>query len=155
MFIPSKRASGTVAIVFALLLPLAEEGLSAPVPPEPVPVVILKANPEPAAAQRRRRRRRRGQRQPTAARVREIQVALVKAGYLKGEPAGVWGEATSAAMTRYQKDNDLPVTGKPEARTLILLGLGPETAGKGAPRPPSTPEPEKEEGTEPPETDNR
>jgi hypothetical protein len=58
-------------------------------------------------------------------------------------------------MTRYQKDNDLPVTGKPEARTLIKLGLGPETAGKGAPVPRSTSEPEKEEGSKPGETGNR
>jgi peptidoglycan hydrolase-like protein with peptidoglycan-binding domain len=80
---------------------------------------------------------------------------LVEAGYLQGEPAGVWDKATSAAMTRYQKDNDLPVTGKPEARTLIKLGLGPETAGKGAPVPRSTSEPEKEEGSKPAETGSR
>lgn len=58
-------------------------------------------------------------------------------------------------MSRYQKDHDLPVTGKSEARALILLGLGPKTAGQGAPRPRSAPEPEKDEGPEPVEGKNR
>ena len=151
-----KRTAGSVAILFAVLLPAAVEGVSAPPKPTaPEPVLTAKAEAQPAIQRRRRRRRRRGQRQPTAARVREIQIALVKAGYLQGEPAGVWDKATSAAMSRYQKDHDLPVTGKSSARALILLGLGPETAGKGAPVPRTTSAPKKEESSKPVEGKNR
>lgn len=58
-------------------------------------------------------------------RVVEIQQALIQAGYLNQEPSGRWDEATRAAMRRYQSENNLPVTGLPEAKTLMKLGLGP------------------------------
>lgn len=58
----------------------------------------------------------------------------MKEGYLEGEPNGVWDGATTAAMKRFQKENGFRVTGKPEALSLIKLGLGSPTAGSGAPR---------------------
>ena len=92
------------------------------------------AEPASAVQRRRRRRRRRGQRNPTPERIREIQAALIKAEYLEGKPNGVWDEGTAGAMEDFQRDNEFRVTGKPDALSLIKLGLGSPTAGVGAPR---------------------
>jgi hypothetical protein len=59
------------------------------------------------------------------ARVIQIQDALIKAGYLTGQPTGEWDAATSEAMRRYQAANGFDVTGLPEAKPLMKLGLGP------------------------------
>lgn len=87
-------------------------------------------------AQQRRRARSREQ-QPTAERIREIQQALIRAGYLASAPTGKWDTSTVQAMRRFQKAHGHSETGKPDALSLIKLGLGPETAGKAAPRPAS------------------
>jgi peptidoglycan hydrolase-like protein with peptidoglycan-binding domain len=57
-------------------------------------------------------------------RVREIQQALIQAGYLNQAPTGAWDDATRNAMRRYQADNSFPTTGLPEAKSLLKLGLG-------------------------------
>lgn len=85
--------------------------------------------------------RERAQRAPTPQRVREIQSALAKSGYYSGTPTGKWDAGTVAAMKKYQQANDLPASGRIEARTLQKLGLGPSTAGVAAPRIPATPTP--------------
>jgi hypothetical protein len=66
----------------------------------------------------------RRQNEPDAERAREIQEALAREGYLTSKPSGKWDAATSDAFSRYQRDKALPVTGKPESRALIKLGLG-------------------------------
>jgi peptidoglycan hydrolase-like protein with peptidoglycan-binding domain len=58
-------------------------------------------------------------------RIKEIQQALVQAGYLNQEPNGNWDDATRDAMRRYQADHGFPITGMPEAKSLLKLGLGP------------------------------
>ena len=63
---------------------------------------------------------------PDGARSKEIQEALQRAGYLDSAPSGKWDAATSAALTRYQKDQGFNPTGKPDAHSLIKLGLGPK-----------------------------
>jgi peptidoglycan hydrolase-like protein with peptidoglycan-binding domain len=62
---------------------------------------------------------------PNPERIQEIQQALVQAGYLKEEPNGRWDDQTREAMRRYQVDHGFPVTGLPEAKSLMKLGLGP------------------------------
>jgi peptidoglycan hydrolase-like protein with peptidoglycan-binding domain len=62
---------------------------------------------------------------PQPDRIQEIQQALVRAGYLKEEPNGHWDDQTREAMRRYQADHGFPVTGLPEAKSLMKLGLGP------------------------------
>jgi peptidoglycan hydrolase-like protein with peptidoglycan-binding domain len=57
-------------------------------------------------------------------RVKEIQQALGKAGYLNQEPNGNWDDLTRNAMRRYQADHNFPTTGMPEAKSLLKLGLG-------------------------------
>ena len=70
-------------------------------------------------------RHRRSMMRPESDRIGEIQQALVKSGYLSGDPSGRWDDQTREAMRRYQADNGFPVTGLPEAKSLMKLGLGP------------------------------
>ncbi|MGA2074662.1 MAG: peptidoglycan-binding domain-containing protein [Terriglobia bacterium] len=70
-------------------------------------------------------RRRRGAMRPESDRIEQIQQALAKSGYLSVEPTGRWDDQTREAMRRYQADNGFPVTGLPEAKSLMKLGLGP------------------------------
>jgi peptidoglycan hydrolase-like protein with peptidoglycan-binding domain len=58
-------------------------------------------------------------------RVKEIQGALARAGYLHQEPNGQWDAETHAAMERYQQDSGFAATGLPDARSIMKLGLGP------------------------------
>jgi peptidoglycan hydrolase-like protein with peptidoglycan-binding domain len=86
-----------------------------------------------------------GQKAPTPDRIRDIQSALQREGAYQGQPTGKWDDATVDAMKNYQDKNGLNATGKIDAVTLNKLGLGSDTAGKGAPVPsasstaPSTP----------------
>lgn len=56
-------------------------------------------------------------------RVREIQTALIREGYLDGEPSGQYDRATVDAMTKYQQSNNFRSTGYPTAESLQKLGL--------------------------------
>src|SRR5579863_806713 len=76
-----------------------------------------------------------GQAAPTPDRIRDIQTALQKDGSYQGEPTGKWDAATMDAMKKYQDKNGITPTGKIDAVSLEKLGLGSETAGKGAPVP--------------------
>jgi peptidoglycan hydrolase-like protein with peptidoglycan-binding domain len=59
-------------------------------------------------------------------RATEIQSALIKQGYLTGEPTGVWDAQSNAAMAKLQADNGWQSKITPDARGLIKLGLGPQ-----------------------------
>jgi hypothetical protein len=61
-------------------------------------------------------------------RATEIQTALIKQGYLSGEPTGTWDSQTSAAMAKLQGDNGWQTRITPDARGLIKLGLGPSSS---------------------------
>ena len=58
-------------------------------------------------------------------RVQNIQRALSDAGTYHGSPTGQWDSATRDAMSRYQSQNGFGVTGLPDAKSLMKLGLGP------------------------------
>ncbi|MCL5005209.1 MAG: peptidoglycan-binding protein [Acidobacteria bacterium] len=64
-------------------------------------------------------------------RVKQIQEALACSGYLHEEPTGRWDAATRDAMQRYQQANGFAVTGLPEAKPLMKLGLGPHPLPPG------------------------
>jgi peptidoglycan hydrolase-like protein with peptidoglycan-binding domain len=86
------------------------------------------------AASRSRRKvvaRRTTQQQPTPDRYREIQLALVEAGYLKAAPTGLWDVQSEEALRRFQQDQKLQASGKLDALSLIRLGLGPKRPGFG------------------------
>jgi peptidoglycan hydrolase-like protein with peptidoglycan-binding domain len=71
----------------------------------------------------------RGQQKPDGERTRAIQQALIRGNYLKGEPSGVWDQSTRNAMVRFQEDHGWQTKMVPDARALILLGLGPSNDG--------------------------
>lgn len=83
-----------------------------------------------SSAHHRRRRRssyraRLARLQPKPERIRQIQEALIRAGFLKQEANGKWDTATREAMRSCQQAFGFQVTGLPEAKTLMKLGLGP------------------------------
>lgn len=77
-----------------------------------------------------------GQRGIDDERATELQQALIRAGYLTGEPSGHWDSATEAAMTKLQADNGWQTKLVPDSRAIIKLGLGP-SLGQPA-QPPAT-----------------
>ena len=93
------------------------------------------ARKKKAAAKSKKKPKVKGQTAPTPDRVREIQTALQKDGSYEGEPNGKWDDATAEAMRKYQDKNGISPTGKIDAISLYKLGLGSDTAGKGAPVP--------------------
>lgn len=61
-------------------------------------------------------------------RATEIQAALIKAGYLTGEPSGRWDSESQIAMQKLQAEKGWQTKLTPDSRALILLGLGPQQA---------------------------
>ena len=59
-------------------------------------------------------------------RATEIQQALIKNGYMSGEPSGVWDSSSASAMQKFQGDNGWQTKITPDSRALIKLGLGPQ-----------------------------
>jgi hypothetical protein len=57
----------------------------------------------------------------------EIQTALIKAGYMTGQPTGTWDAASEQAMQKMQSDNGWQTRITPDSRALIKLGLGPNS----------------------------
>jgi peptidoglycan hydrolase-like protein with peptidoglycan-binding domain len=86
-----------------------------------------------ASSKSKRKARAKGQTAPTPDRIKEIQAALQREGAYAGEPTGKWDAATVDAMKTYQNKNGISPTGKIDAVSLNKLGLGSQTAGKGAP----------------------
>jgi peptidoglycan hydrolase-like protein with peptidoglycan-binding domain len=68
----------------------------------------------------------RGQKQIADDRTREIQTALVREGYMEGEPTGVMDGETKSALAKLQADNGWQTKIVPDSRALIKLGLGPD-----------------------------
>jgi hypothetical protein len=62
------------------------------------------------------------------ARATEIQTALIKAGYLTGEPSGHWDSQSQGAMVKFQSDHGWQTKLVPDSRALIKLGLGPDNS---------------------------
>ncbi len=67
--------------------------------------------------------------------IKKLQESLRDKGHYSGQVDGVLGPQTRAAIRRYQKSENLPVTGRLDAQTAGKLGVGPESTGgsfKGA-----------------------
>lgn len=77
-------------------------------------------------ARRRSKKRKRGQQAIDNERARQIQQALVREHYLKGQASGTWDASTQEAMRRYQADQGWQTKEVPDSRALIRLGLGPD-----------------------------
>ncbi len=67
-----------------------------------------------------------GQTAPTPERYKEIQEALAKKGYLRGEASGAWNQDSTDALRRFQQDQNLQASGKLDSLSIIALGLGPK-----------------------------
>jgi Putative peptidoglycan binding domain len=80
------------------------------------------------------RRRLRLPKEPSHDRTTQIQTALQRGGYYKGEPNGRWDANTIAAVQKFQSAHNLDATGKLDAPTLQKLGLGSDIAGVAAPK---------------------
>ena len=59
-------------------------------------------------------------------RATQIQSALIKSGYMDGQPTGTWDSASATAMQKMQSDNGWQTKITPDSRALIKLGLGPQ-----------------------------
>jgi hypothetical protein len=79
------------------------------------------------ASKKVRKKRVRGQKAIDSDRVRQIQEALIREHYLKGEPSGKWDALTQQALHRYQSDQGWQSKTVPDSRALIRLGLGPDS----------------------------
>ena len=79
---------------------------------------------------------------PTPERYKQIQQALSSRGYLSPQQAtGKWDDTSTAALRKFQADQNLDANGKINSLSLIALGLGPqrEVAAKPAAPAPTTP----------------
>ena len=68
-----------------------------------------------------------------SSRATEIQAALIRAGYLVGEPSGVWDGSSIAAMQKLQDDNGWQTKYTPDSRALVKLGLAGTPFHSGQP----------------------
>ncbi|MGH9699134.1 MAG: peptidoglycan-binding domain-containing protein [Candidatus Acidiferrales bacterium] len=84
---------------------------------------------------RRRSRRQSYQKAPTPDRISEIQSALARGGYYRGDPNGKWDSNTVDALQKFQSANGLEPSGKLDASSLQKMGLGSDIAGVSAPKP--------------------
>lgn len=120
------RGSGSLLLAVALAVVPLGWGLQAPAPTKRSAAKSASKKPtgKKSSSKKSASRTVRRQTEPDAERAREIQEALAREGYLTSKPSGKWDAATSDAFSRFQRDKGLPVTGKPESRALIKLGLG-------------------------------
>lgn len=56
-------------------------------------------------------------------RLKAVRLALRERGYNAGAPEAVMGPRTAEALRSFQRHQGLPVTGRPDASTLVALGL--------------------------------
>ncbi len=77
-------------------------------------------------SKKHRKRRPRGQQKMDAARIRDIQEALIREKYLEGPATGKWDAQTESALRRLQREQGWQTKVVPDSRALIKLGLGPD-----------------------------
>lgn len=64
-----------------------------------------------------------------------IQAALIRTGYLSGQPSGVWDADSVAAMQKLQDENGWQTKFTPDSRALLKLGLGGAAVTPAQPTP--------------------
>ncbi|MGH9415764.1 MAG: peptidoglycan-binding domain-containing protein [Terriglobales bacterium] len=89
-----------------------------------LPQQVKKLPAKAASTHHAAARRRRVPAGIAPSRARQIQAALVTAGYLE-RVSGHWDTTTRAALEKYQRDHHWQTRFVPDARALIALGLGP------------------------------
>jgi peptidoglycan hydrolase-like protein with peptidoglycan-binding domain len=104
-------------------------------------LVSTKSSKKTAKHSKAKTKKVKGQMAPNPDRISEIQSALARDGYYQGDPNGKLDDRTQESLRRFQGAQGLTPSGKLDALTLEKLGLGADTAGVGAPRPPVAPTP--------------
>ena len=94
--------------------------------PKPQKATVHKSPHATHSAKKSKLKRKRGQQAIDGERARQIQAALIREHYIKGEPSGAWDSSTQEAMRRYQADQGWQTKEVPDSRALIRLGLGPD-----------------------------
>jgi len=61
--------------------------------------------------------------------IKNVQESLRDKGYYHAKVDGISGPQTRAAIRQYQKDENLPVTGRLDAKTAGKLGVEPKSVG--------------------------
>jgi peptidoglycan hydrolase-like protein with peptidoglycan-binding domain len=124
-----KNQFGAVAVTVLLSATLAFGASATAEKPSTSPTAKVQNTSHNAhhAGKKARKRRVRGQKAIDGDRVRQIQEALIREHYLKGEPSGKWDESTQQALHRYQSDQGWQSKTVPDSRALIRLGLGPDS----------------------------
>lgn len=69
------------------------------------------------------------ERAPSRERMRALQQRLIELEFDPGEPDGLLGPATRAALRNFQRDAGLPADGYPDPATFEALGLGEDERG--------------------------
>ena len=64
-----------------------------------------------------------GQAQHDQSTVRQAQERLNQLGYDVGEPDGIWGPQTQAALEKYQEEQGLSTSGELDSQTIAKLGI--------------------------------
>ena len=116
--------AGISATLPASVVPPVRHGSAAPKPV--VKSVVKRTAAKPVAAKSKLKY----QASIDDRRATEIQTALIKSGYLSGQPSGHWDSSTEAAMAKLQADNGWQTKLVPDSRALIKIGLGPSAAPK-------------------------
>lgn len=124
-----KNKFGPVAVMVLLTAALAFAGTSSSERPSTNPSAKVQNTSHHVhhASKKSRKKRVRGQKAIDSSRVRQIQEALIREHYLKGEPSGKWDASTQQALHRYQSDQGWQSKTIPDSRALIRLGLGPDS----------------------------
>ena len=122
-----KNKFGAVAVTALLSATLAFAGTTASEKPSTKPTAKVQNTSHHHASKKARKGRVRGQKAIDNDRVRQIQEALIREHYMKGEPSGKWDASTQQALHRYQSDQGWQSKTVPDSRALIRLGLGPDS----------------------------
>jgi peptidoglycan hydrolase-like protein with peptidoglycan-binding domain len=123
-----KNKFGAVALTALLSAALVFAGTTSSEQPSTKPAAKAQnTSHHHHASKKSRKGRVRGQKAIDGDRVRQIQQALIREHYLKGEPSGKWDDSTQQALHRYQSDQGWQSKSVPDSRALIRLGLGPDS----------------------------
>jgi hypothetical protein len=122
-----KNKFGVVAVTALLSATLAFAGTASEKPSTNPAAKLQNTSHHHHASKKARKGRVRGQKAIDSNRVRQIQDALIREHYLKGEPSGKWDDSTQQALHRYQSDQGWQSKTVPDSRALIRLGLGPDS----------------------------
>lgn len=115
------RLSSAMAITSILILPACSLFNKSTPPPAPAPAPVQ----APIATETR-------DSSLSIADIKQTQSALRERGLYHGRIDGVWGPATSAALSEFQQQKNLPATGRMNPQTADALKAPPQNRDQPA-----------------------